>query len=168
MTPATNSPNAAKRFGRRVWDALVSTLEAVARPFAFSVLWCIGTAAFGLLSIWFSLYLAPKVLKDFHPSLTTFLNEGAFVPFLIAVIAAVTVDYHLRKKADNLKTYTFVETMATLAAPALWLFYVALVYGLAFERDKTVLNLQGYQDLQLQLVYGTAVLALTIKMFYFR
>lgn len=129
-----------------------------------SLIWTLLTCVLGLLQIWMTIGITYFV-KDIEFNLETTIINGSFLFFIMAIIAAITVDYFF---VPPLPISKQSEIFVFYLYPFFIAFFVGSSYSLLYRFEPERLNYQNIEYAQYVVALMTLIYAIFSKciMFY--
>ena len=132
-----------------------------------SFLWTLATIAFGLLQLWL-IWLISFFYEDKSFSFEAFLDEGALLFFVTAIIASITIDYLLSKNTDcctPLEIFLFIVFPLVMLIIVVFLFFISYF---DFEIKDSKLDTKLLYSVELVLLVITFIYSFIIKYHAFK
>ncbi len=128
-----------------------------------SLTWCISTLLFGLLPLWLFLGHSLTVKSQIFP-LEQFIMSGSLLFFVTAIVASITIDYHILSK-NILNPLHF--TMFVIFPLTLILFCVVL-FGISYGEPIENIELDLLYTVERGILLITLVYAIVLKFHTFK
>jgi len=128
-----------------------------------SLLWSFLTVLFGLLQVWLIFGTSVVIVAVEFP-IKDLLMEGAFLFFSTAIVASLTVDYHLSTKSiqSNFVTgFMFILFPTVIVISCVWLFTVC--YG----KEINEVEIKSIENAEYAILFVTGVYAFVTKVITF-
>lgn len=131
-----------------------------------SLIWVLFTSFFGLIQVWFTIIMS-YVRIDKSYSFSIALEDGSLLFFIMALVAAVTIDYsfsRIEAIPKQIETFIFFMTPMTISLLSTGL-YVSL-----YTSDKDQLNIENFSDVQIVVIILAIIYAFSAKfiMFFYK
>lgn len=132
------------------------------KVFLNSLIWILFTSFFGLIQVWFTIIVS-YVRIDKSYSFSIALEDGSLLFFIMALVAAVTIDYFFsEEKGDYKKLETFVFFITPMVISLLSTgLYVSLY------TDENKINIENFSDVQIGVIILAIIYAFSAKLIMF-
>jgi hypothetical protein len=138
-------------------------MKKYGKSFLNSLIWILFTSFFGLIQVWFTIIVSYVRIDKIY-SFSIALEDGSLLFFIMALVAAVTIDYFFsEEKGDYKKLETFVFFITPMVISLLSTgLYVSL-----YTSDKDKLDIENFSKIQIGVIILAIIYAFSAKFLMF-
>lgn len=104
-----------------------------------SLIWVLFTSFFGLIQVWATMMIS-YIRTDKNYSFLTAIQEGDLLFFIMALVAAITIDFYF---SENLNVSNKLIAFIFILTPILISVFSIILYSL-FYIDKDIIELENF------------------------